>query len=98
MSSIPKTILFQGDSITDAGRSRDASGPNSHHGLGTGYAAAAAAGLLADNPAAGLQIYNRGISGNRVTDPLARWRPDALHQMRQRAHSLPIPFLLPGRV
>ena len=30
-------ILFQGDSITDAGRSRHTIGPNNPEGLGNGY-------------------------------------------------------------
>ena len=31
------TILFQGDSITDAGRSRKSTGPNDSAALGRGY-------------------------------------------------------------
>ena len=38
------TILFQGDSITDCGRNREAAGtPNDLCGLGQGYAMMAAA-------------------------------------------------------
>lgn len=72
-----KVIVFQGDSITDAGRSRDPQEPNA--GLGGGYAALAAARLLADHPKQGLQIHNRGISGNRVVDLYARWKVDTLN-------------------
>ena len=65
---IPKnsTILFQGDSITDCGRNRDAGAtPNNLAGLGQGYALMAAAELLSIRPADGLRVFNRGISGNR---------------------------------
>jgi hypothetical protein len=72
---IPKnsTILFQGDSITDCGRNRDAAGtPNDLCGLGQGYAMMAAAQLLSTRPADGLRVFNRGISGNRVVDLYAQ--------------------------
>ena len=71
-------ILFQGDSITDAGRARDANlAPNT--GLGVGYPGLIAATLLNRHPARGYQILNRGISGNRVVDLYARWKADALN-------------------
>jgi lysophospholipase L1-like esterase len=73
-------ILFQGDSITDCGRFRDAEGTANHHGgLGSGYAMMAAANLLGGMPAADLQCYNRGISGNRVVDLYARIRKDIIN-------------------
>ena len=73
-------ILFQGDSITDCGRFRDAEDLANHHGaLGSGYAMMAAANLLGRMPAAGLQCYNRGISGNRVVDLNARIRKDIIN-------------------
>ena len=60
------TLLFQGDSITDAGRSREAAAEaNSQPALGNGYAWLAASQLLVDRPADGIKIFNRGISGNR---------------------------------
>jgi lysophospholipase L1-like esterase len=72
-------ILFQGDSITDAGRKRDkASEPNSPDGLGKGYAWLAASQLLVDRPDDGLKIYNRGISGNKVFQLADRWQEDCL--------------------
>jgi lysophospholipase L1-like esterase len=72
-------VLFQGDSITDAGRSREKEGAaNDQAGLGNGYAAVAAAGLLVDRPKAGLRIYNRGISGNKVFQLAERWDKDCL--------------------
>ncbi len=72
-------LLFQGDSITDAGRSREKEGAaNDQSGLGVGYAWLAAAELLVDRPKAGLQIYNRGISGNKVFQLAERWDKDCL--------------------
>jgi lysophospholipase L1-like esterase len=72
-------VLFQGDSITDAGRSREKEAAvNEQAGLGNGYAAIAAAALLIDHPKARLQIYNRGISGNKVFQLADRWEKDCL--------------------
>lgn len=72
------TILFQGDSITDAGRDRKRQVPNDAKSLGNGYPVFAAGGLLRDHPKLGLKIHNRGISGNKVPDLDARWEVDAL--------------------
>jgi len=73
------TILFQGDSITDAGRSREHAGEaNAQPGLGSGYAWLAAVELLVDRPKADLKIYNRGISGNKVFQLADRWQADCL--------------------
>lgn len=72
-------ILFQGDSITDAGRSRQTAGqPNDQTALGSGYAWLAAAPLLVEHPSAGLKIFNRGISGNKVFQLAERWQADCL--------------------
>ena len=71
-------VLFQGDSITDAGRSRQSSGPNNWAGLGRGYPALLGAALLADHAGLGLKVFNRGISGNKVPDLAARWKQDTL--------------------
>lgn len=68
-----QTILFQGDSITDAGRNRDDAG-----GLGGGYAMMAASLVQALYPELGLRFLNRGISGNRAVDLAARWQADCL--------------------
>lgn len=72
-------ILFQGDSITDAGRDR-AREKNANDGraLGSGYAYFAAAQLLAERPADGLKIYNRGISGNKAFQLAERWDADCI--------------------
>jgi lysophospholipase L1-like esterase len=71
------TILFQGDSITDAGRDRNQTEPNV--GLGNGYALMTTAILLADRPADKLQFLNRGISGNRIVDLYARIKSDVIN-------------------
>jgi len=72
-------ILFQGDSITDAGRDRNReNNANDARALGTGYALFAASQLLADRADAGLKIYNRGISGNKVFQLAERWDKDCL--------------------
>lgn len=74
-----ETVLFQGDSITDAGRGRESAGtPNQQPGLGTGYAWLAAAELLVTRPDANLKIFNRGISGNKVYQLAERWQEDCL--------------------
>lgn len=69
-----KTILFQGDSVTDVGRART-NEPNT--GLGSGYVARIASELLYRDPT--LRIYNRGVSGNRIGDMYARWIEDTLN-------------------
>ncbi len=75
MSTI-KTIVFQGDSITDAGRAPGR--PCNNDGLGGGYVQLAAARLLAAAPERDLKIYNTGISGHRIVDLYARWKVDTL--------------------
>lgn len=71
-------VLFQGDSITDAGRSRKDTKANSGSALGRGYPFHLGGQLLADHPGADMKVYNRGISGNKVPDLDARWQQDAL--------------------
>ena len=70
-------ILFQGDSITDAGRGREATKANTQ--LGSGYAFIAASEMLFKHPEKNLLFQNRGISGNRVVDLYARWKIDAIN-------------------
>lgn len=72
------TILFQGDSITDAGRDRRRTGTNEARAMGFGYPLLAGCELLRDHGKLGLKIYNRGISGNKVPDLAARWQADCL--------------------
>lgn len=68
-----KTLVFQGDSITDCGRSTV---PN---GMGDGYPFFIASQLLGDQPEKNWNIINRGIGGNRIVDLYARWKIDALN-------------------
>lgn len=72
------TILFQGDSITDAGRNKTNTTPNSAPMLGNGYAFLASGNLLMRNATKNLKIYNRGISGNKVYQLAERWDADCL--------------------
>ena len=72
-------ILFQGDSITDAGRDRKREGNvNDKNALGRGYVYSIATQLLADRAGDGLKIYNRGNSGNKVFQLADRWDKDCL--------------------
>jgi lysophospholipase L1-like esterase len=71
-------ILFQGDSITDAGRDKIQQLPNHARSFGTGYAYILAAGLLKDLADKGLTFYNRGISGNKVYQLAERWQEDCI--------------------
>ncbi len=71
-------ILFQGDSITDAGRDRKGQTPNNSQSLGRGYPNLIGGALLAEYPERQLTIHNRGISGNKVPDLAARWQQDAI--------------------
>lgn len=71
-------ILFQGDSITDAGRNREDNSFNSPKALGSGYAMLASAALLEKYAQLDLKIYNKGISGNKVFQLAERWDKDCL--------------------
>ncbi len=71
-------ILFQGDSITDAGRNREEKASNNTKALGNGYALLAGSQLLYGHADKNLQIYNRGISGNKVFQLAGRWDEDCL--------------------
>jgi lysophospholipase L1-like esterase len=71
-------ILFQGDSITDAGRNKEDMGFNTQKILGTGYALLAGANILEKYASLNLKIYNRGISGNKVYQLAERWDKDCL--------------------
>lgn len=66
-------ILFQGDSITDANRTR-----NNEGARGCGYATVVSAKLGYEYPNE-YEFINRGISGNRVTDLLARIQCDMIN-------------------
>ncbi len=64
-------ILFQGDSITDAGRDR-----TDYHNLGDGYPKYAAAGLQAAFPEVDFEFIDLGIGGNKVQDLVNRLESD----------------------
>jgi lysophospholipase L1-like esterase len=68
-----KTILFQGDSITDAGRNREL--PKD---LGHGYPCLAASKIALSMPGC-YRFYNRGISGDRIVDLYARLKRDIIN-------------------
>lgn len=73
-------VLFQGDSITDAGRNR-----LSRHSL-AGYAKKTAA-ILEDKHPDKYDFFNRGVSGNRTKNLLARYRR---HFVRMRPNVVTI--------
>lgn len=66
-------ILFQGDSITDAGRARD-----NDINVGVGYPLLVKASLGLESPGK-YEFINRGISGNRVVDVYARIKNDIIN-------------------
>ncbi|WZL77858.1 SGNH/GDSL hydrolase family protein [Eubacteriales bacterium mix99] len=66
-------VLFQGDSTSDCGRSRE-----DDHYLGTGYPYMAAAWYGALHPGKNVRFVNRAISGNRSIDLVNRWQRDCL--------------------
>ena len=66
-------ILFQGDSITDADRSRQ-----DDTRLGTGYPRLVEATLGLEEPNQHV-FLNRGISGNRIVDLYARIKSDIIN-------------------
>ena len=68
-----KTILLQGDSITDTDRSR-----TNDVNTGYGYATMVMGELGAEYPGE-YTIYNRGISGNRIVDVYARIKKDIIN-------------------
>ena len=70
MEAIMK-ILFQGDSITDAGRDR-----NDIHNLGGGYPKFAAEYIKEDYPDVDFEFVNLGISGNQTKDLVERLESD----------------------
>ncbi len=67
-----KRILFQGDSITDAGRNRE-----DFYSLGYGYPLLTAAHLTAEYPGE-YEYVNRGIGGNLLVDLYNRRQEDLL--------------------
>jgi len=68
-----QTIVFTGDSITDAGRREQAYQP-----FGYGYVHFVANALLAKYPALNLNIINTGVHGDTVRKLAARWEKDCI--------------------
>lgn len=68
-----KTIVFQGDSITDVGRNRE-----DFYNLGQGYPNLVAGRLGLRYPGQ-YTFLNRGVSGDRVVDIYARIKRDILN-------------------
>ena len=66
-------VLFQGDSITDAGRDR-----RNYYHLGNGYPSYAAPLIKEAHPELELEFINLGISGNRTGQLFDRLYPDAI--------------------
>jgi acyl-CoA thioesterase-1 len=70
-------VLFYGDSITDAGRNRDAAA-GEPSGWGNGYVHQIAARLSCDLADYNLTFSNKGIGGNRIYDLESRLESDVL--------------------
>lgn len=66
-------MLFQGDSVTDAGRSRD-----DDTFLGYGYPMFIASWFNALYPEYKVKFLNRGVSGDRVKNLKERWQCDCI--------------------
>ena len=66
-------LLFQGDSITDAGRDK-----RNYYDLGSGYPKYAAELLKASNHEINFEFINLGISGNRTGQLFDRLYTDAI--------------------
>ncbi len=68
-----KTFLFQGDSITDAGRDDE---NEDNFGLGCGYPLLVSAEIARTQK---IRFINRGKSGDRITDVYARMKEDIIN-------------------
>ena len=66
-------LLFQGDSVTDAGRDK-----RNFHDMGKGYPHFAARGIREALPDAEIEMINLGISGNRTDQLFDRLYLDAI--------------------
>ena len=67
-------ILFQGDSITDAGRNRE-----DYHDLGAGYPKYAVEKIKLTHKDEDIEFINLGNSGNQTKDLLARLDTDIIN-------------------
>lgn len=68
-------IVFQGDSITDCGRTGTIDPQNS---LGIGYAKMVAQTLSAQYSSYNLKFFNRGLGGAKVDDMFDRWDKECM--------------------
>lgn len=66
-------VLFQGDSVTDCGRNRE-----DLYDLGVGYPLVISSLLYHKLAGMNVTFLNKGISGNRSCDLVARWKEDCL--------------------
>lgn len=66
-------VLFQGDSVTDCGRNRE-----DVYDLGVGYPMVISSILYHRLAGMNVKFINRGVSGDRSCDLVARWRTDCL--------------------
>ena len=66
-------IVFQGDSITDAGRDK-----RNYHHMGNGYPKFAVAHIQEAFPDVEFEFINQGIGGNRTDQLFDRLYPDAI--------------------
>lgn len=66
-------VLFQGDSITDAGRNKE-----NEKSTGAGYPTLVAARLGFDYPNE-YEFFNRGVSGNRISNLIVRMKADMIN-------------------
>jgi lysophospholipase L1-like esterase len=71
-------VLFQGDSVTDNGRSKNRPMANDASALGNGYPLMVSSQVLRADASSPWQFFNRGISGNKIPDLDARWDADCL--------------------
>ena len=69
----PIRVLFQGDSITDAGRDK-----RNYYDLGEGYPKYAAELIKESYPDTEFEFINLGISGNRTSQLFDRFYTDAI--------------------
>ena len=69
----PIRVLFQGDSITDAGRDK-----RNYYDLGDGYPKYAAELIKESYPDTEFEFINLGISGNRTSQLFDRFYTDAI--------------------
>ncbi|WP_077624091.1 SGNH/GDSL hydrolase family protein [Sediminibacillus massiliensis] len=69
-----KRIVFIGDSITDSGRRED------QEGIGNGYVRLIRDYFLTEEDAEHLEVVNKGVSGDKVTELAVRWEEDVISQ------------------